>query len=173
MKIEDICRREIVTIDAQASLQDAANLMRNRHVGALVVVVSGGDGSPPRVSGVVTDRDLAIEVLARNLAAANVPVGEIASGKLVAVPAEAGIAEAVEAMKHGGVRRLLVTGDEGEVMGLVSTDDLLESLAADLGGLAAALRAGIARESAERQAIAPPAAPRPVFLPQGTPGWTR
>jgi predicted transcriptional regulator len=170
MKIRDICRHEIVTIDEGASLQEAANLMRARHVGALVVTTSaGGEGAPTRVAGVVTDRDLVIEVLARNLKGADVRVRGLASDKLVAVPGEAGVAEAVAEMGRAGVRRLLVTAEEGQVVGLVSTDDLLEALAGELSALAAALRSGIARESAERPAIASPS-PRPVFLPLGTPG---
>jgi hypothetical protein len=62
-----------------------------------------------------------------------------------------------------------VTEQEGQLAGFVSSDDLLDALAAELSGLAEALRSGITRESAERGAISPPR-PRPVFLPHGTPG---
>ena len=72
-------------------------------------------------------------------------------------------------MQEAGVRRLLVTGNEGQLTGFVSADDLLEALAEQLGVLANALRTGIAREGVER-ALIPPARPRPVFLPHGTPG---
>jgi predicted transcriptional regulator len=144
--------------------------MRTRHVGALVVTAS--EGERPNVVGIVTDRDLAIEILARNLAGADVKVGHLSSRHLAAVRGSASIAEAVTVMQQAGVRRLLVTEDDGQVAGLVSSDDLLDAIAGELSGLASALRAGIARESAERKAISPPT-PRPVFLPQGTPGWTR
>jgi CBS domain-containing protein len=167
MNIQDICRREIVTIDATASLHDAAAVMRARHVGALVV--TQGDEARTQAVGVVTDRDLAIEVLARSLAPGDIRIGQLASERLIGVPGRAGIAEAVGAMQRAGVRRLLVTGDDGEVVGLVSIDDLVDAIAGELSGLAAALRSGIARESAERKAIAPPPT-RPVFLAQGTPG---
>lgn len=169
MDIASICRQDIITIDENASLQDAASLMRSQHVGALVVTAD--DAERPRVVGMVTDRDLAIEVLARNLAGADVRIGQLANRNLAAVPGSAGVAEAVSAMQRAGVRRLLVTEDDGQLAGLVSTDDLLDALAGELSGLAGALHAGIARESAERKAISPPT-PRPVFLPQGIPGWT-
>jgi CBS domain-containing protein len=72
-------------------------------------------------------------------------------------------------MAERGVRRLLVTDDENRLVGFVSADDLLEALAQEIGGLAHALRVGVAREAAERQGVPPPPA-RAVFLPHGTPG---
>lgn len=167
MNIARICKREIVTIDQNASLREAAALMRSQHVGALVVTAEQAPGR--RAVGVVTDRDLAIDVLARELEPSSVKIGQLAHGKLAAVPARAGIGDAVAVMQQAGVRRLLVTGQDGEIAGFVSSDDLLDALATELGGLAQALRSGIARESAERQAIARPV-PQPVFLPAGTPG---
>ena len=167
MSIAQICTREVVSIDATAALKDAANLMRTRHVGALVVTVPQGDRV--QAVGMITDRDLAIEALSRGLDAGEVRVGQVASRRLAAVPGTAGIAEAVAAMAEAGVRRLLVTEQDGEIAGFVSSDDLLDALAAELGGLAQALRGGIAREGAERGAIPAPG-PRPVFLPYGTPG---
>lgn len=168
MSIGDICQRHIITIDAAATLREAANRMREHHVGALVVTVEAAGRD--QVVGVLTDRDMAIEVLARDLDAADVRVGQVASRRLAAVPAAAGIGDAVVLMQQAGVRRLLVTGTEGQLEGFVTADDLLDALAGQLGGLATALKSGIARESAERPAIAPPH-PRPAFLPQGTPGF--
>jgi CBS domain-containing protein len=166
MNIATLCKRPIVSIDAAASLRQAAALMREQHVGALVVTANG---SEPVAVGIVTDRDLALEVLSRDLAPGDVAIGAIASRQLAAVRGGAGITEAVGIMAERGVRRLLVTDDEGRLTGFVSADDILEALAGDIGGLAHALRAGMARESAERPAISPPA-PRAVFLPHGTPG---
>ena len=167
MTIDRICRREIVAVDAGASLREAAALMRRHHVGALVVSVTN-EGREQAV-GIVTDRDLAIEILARELDPGEVRIGQLASRRLTAVPGSAGIAEAVAVMQEAGVRRLLVTAADGQLVGFLSADDLLEALAAELGGLAQALRAGIAREGAERGAIEAPR-PRPVFLAHGTPG---
>jgi CBS domain-containing protein len=165
MNIAKLCKRSIVSIDASASLRQAATLMREQHVGALVV--TAGPEYPVGVG--VTDRDLALEVLSRDLVASDVSVGAVASRKLAAVRGSAGITEAVGVMAEHGVRRLLVTDDEGRLTGFVSTDDVLEALASDFNGLAHALRAGIAREAAERSSVPPPH-PRAVFLPHGTPG---
>jgi CBS domain-containing protein len=166
MDIATICQRQVVTIEADASLREAAILMRDRHVGALVVTDSA---ETPQVLGVVTDRDLAIEVLARESDSFAVCVGDIASGSLVAVPETATLQQAIDTMKQHGVRRLLVTDDGNGVIGFVSADDLVKAIAGQLGGLAAALRSGIARERVERATIGT-SGPRPVFLPPGTPG---
>jgi CBS domain-containing protein len=168
MSIAAICHREIVTIDEHASLRDAAQLMRSQHVGALVVTAV--EGEQPQVIGVVTDRDLAIEVLARDLGGSDIKIGQLASRRLASVRAAGDIGEAVSAMRQAGVRRLLVTEADGRLSGFVSSDDLLDALAGELSTLAAAMRSGIARESAEHKSMSPPV-PRPVFLPQGTAGW--
>lgn len=167
MNVSTLCRRKIVTVDAQATLQDAAMLMREQHVGALVVTSAGADGREEAV-GIVTDRDLVVDAMAQNLLPSRQRVAAVASGRVAGVPGTAGLAEAVATMEGAGVRRLLVTGADGAVIGVLSADDLLTTLAGELGGLARAMRGGLAREAAAR-----PAPPRqPVFLPFGTPGMT-
>ena len=165
MDIASLCQRRVVTIEADASLRKAAALMREHHVGALVVTDAA---DTPRVVGVVTDRDLAIEVLARGPDGSALSIGDIASNSLVSVAGSATVQEAVDAMERHGVRRLLVTDDGNGVMGFVSADDLVEAIAAQMSGLAAALRSGMARERAERAAIGPEL--RPVLFPPGGPG---
>ena len=93
MSIAEICQRDVITIGAVATLREAATLMREHHVGALVVTseVAGQN----QVVGMLTDRDLAIEVLARGLGAEDIRVAQVASRHLVVVPGSAGIAENV------------------------------------------------------------------------------
>ena len=169
MNIADICSHDVISIDAQASLREAAALMRSQHVGALVVSEAGPQGQAQRVVGVLSDRDLAIEVLARGGEASEARAGLVANRKLVVVPAQAGIAEAVELMRGAGVRRLLVVNADGSLAGVVSSDDLLDALSEQLGGLAQALRAGLERERRERSALTRPAMHQ-MFLSAGTPG---
>ncbi|MDH4059375.1 MAG: CBS domain-containing protein [Aquincola sp.] len=169
MNVGSICKRHIVTIDASDSLQQAASLMREHHVGALVVIETSADGQ--RVAGVVTDRDLAIEVLARGGDAARVPVGRVSQGRLVGMPEDADIAEAVQSMQAAGVRRLLVHDADGHLVGLVSFDDLLPACVMPLAGLAEVLRKGLEREVAERGAIAAASRPALRVPAMGTAGW--
>jgi CBS domain-containing protein len=165
MTIAKLCRRDVVAVDADASPITAANLMRDNHVGALVVT-EGND--PPRVIGVVTDRDLVIEVLARGLDPLAVSVGKLTQGALIDVPASASVRETLEAMQLGGVRRVLVVQEDGSVLGIVSADDLVGSISGDLESLALALRCGFGREIGERKPIMPGERElRPMFVPSG------
>ncbi|TFZ04980.1 CBS domain-containing protein [Ramlibacter rhizophilus] len=159
-EISRLCRRELVTIAEQASVRDAAVLMCESHVGALVVV---DDAQPPRVRGLVTDRDLALDVLGRDEPRTSLRIGELAKGPPVSVRARAGLGEAVDAMQRSGVRRLLVVDDEGGVLGLVAAEDLMAAVSDELAGLVRALRSGIARERGERGVFERLGGMRPVF----------
>lgn len=144
MRIDTLCRREVVSLRGDAGLQQAASLMREAHVGALVVTDPHETG---RILGVVTDRDLAIEVLAQGIAPEQRRLGMLCDRPLVAVPADGSLHDAIAAMRRGGVRRVLVMRPDGSLVGLVSVDDVVQALAAELETLAAALRAGPVLES--------------------------
>ncbi len=148
MNVADICTREIVMADRQASLEEAATLMREQHVGTLLVV-DRSDGATQAV-GIVSDRDLVIEAMARGLDAAQTTIGRLAEGKLAVVPSSASLDETIAAMKERGVRRLLVANEQGELFGIVSLDDVLDALAHEMSELAHAVRGGLEREAAER-----------------------
>lgn len=165
MDLTTLCTREVVGIDAQSSLQDAAVLMCEEHVGALVVTTGA---EPTKVVGIVTDRDLTLEMLGRGDKGDDLRIGHLAKSPPIAVPADATIREAVMAMEEAGVRRLLVVEEDGGVVGLVSADDLLEALSEEFEGLVRALRKGIAREKAQRSVVSVPQRTRPVFRAFGT-----
>ncbi|HEY9024387.1 MAG TPA: CBS domain-containing protein [Burkholderiaceae bacterium] len=167
MNVSSIAHQRLVCVDLNATPHEAALAMRTHHVGTVVVVTT--EAGVRHACGILTDRDLAVEVLARDTDASQSHVGEYASTQLVCVRGSADLGEAVAAMHQHGVRRLLVTGTRGDVVGILSSDDLLETMAMQLVGLAAALREGVSREATER----PPAGEAqagPLFLPLGTPG---
>lgn len=170
MDVGSICSRHLVSLDAAAPLQQAATLMRDHHVGA-IVVTSAGEGGP-QVDGVVSDRDLAIEVLSRGGDAARGPVGRLVRGPAVTIAANATLADAVQAMQSAGVRRLLVHDAQGHLVGLLAFDDLVPALVAPLAGLAEVLRKGFEREVAERGALAAPERPALRVPAMGTAGWS-
>jgi CBS domain-containing protein len=149
MKVADLCTREVVATGRTTSLREAAALMRERHVGSLVVLHESS------VVGIVTDRDLVIEALARGLDVTQTEIGRFADGKLAAVSADASLDDAIAAMKRRGVRRLLVAGEGGSLFGILSLDDLLDAMAHEMSEMAYAVRGGIAREVAEREPIRP------------------
>ena len=144
MNLADLCRRDILTLSAEASVRKAAEMMRTHHVGALALT---DPADPTRVVGVVTDRDLVIHLLAQDRLPQEQNIGAFSTVHLVRVPGTATVHEAVQAMNQHGVRRIFITEPNGRLMGLVSIDDLLATLADELGGLSQALRIGIDLES--------------------------
>ncbi|MBL0944688.1 MAG: CBS domain-containing protein [Hydrogenophaga sp.] len=166
MNIAHLCRRAAVTVDANTPLEEAALLMFDEHVGALVVVTAD---EPPKVVGVVTDRDIVVDAVARGPALGDgLLIGHLAKSPPIAVQGTADVHEAAAAMEQAGVRRLLVVDDDGGVIGVVSADDLLVAVADDLRLLAAALRKGLAHEHQDRSVPPPPKAQRPVYPYFGT-----
>jgi CBS domain-containing protein len=144
MNVAELCQREILSVSAEASVQKASELMRTHHVGALALT---DPEDPARVVGVVTDRDLVINLLAQGRSPQEQNIGAFCNVELVGVPGTASVHEAVQAMHKHGVRRLFITEPSGRLMGLLSIDDLLITIADELGGLSEALRIGIDMES--------------------------
>lgn len=146
MKVERIYTRNVVGARRSDSIQQAAGTMRRFHVGALLVLEEGDRAG---VAGIVTDRDLVVLALADGLSP-KVPVDKVMSPVVASVPEEADALEALERMRAAGVRRLLVTaGPKGEPAGILSIDDLVDGLAAELASAAALMKAEIRRESAQ------------------------
>lgn len=134
MPIGEICNREVVIVQRDTTVEEAAQLMRQHHVGALVVVEEVSGKRKP--VGVVTDRDLVVEVLATQLDAATITVGDIMLPELGIVPENSGVFEAIQFMRAKAVRRLPVVDGQGALIGIVALDDLLALLAEELSELA-------------------------------------
>ena len=124
--IADICKREVVHAPRETTVQVAAKLMRHYHVGTLVVVEEINGSRLP--AGIVTDRDIVIEVDAVDLDPKAITVGDIMAPEVVTVREDEGLLQAVEIMRFEGVRRLPVVDQGGNLTGIVSVDDLFEAL---------------------------------------------
>ena len=133
MAIGDLCRRNVTTCNKDMSVADVAALMREHHVGDLVVVEEQADGKRP--VGIVTDRDLVLEVLAAQVDMQTVTAGDIMSWELVHASATDGIQEVIDIMRTNGVRRLPLTDAKGLLFGIVTVDDIIAWLADSLQGL--------------------------------------
>jgi CBS domain-containing protein len=169
MNLGTLCKRHVVSIDRGQSLHQAARLMREQHVGSIVVTDDSAEGR--RVIGIVTDRDLAIEVLADSGTALTQPVGELLDGSLVSAPSHAGLEQGIDLMRAAGVRRLLVRDDQGHLAGIVSFDDLLDACAQQLSGLADVMRKGLQREATERAMASTPQTLTLQIPALGTAAW--
>jgi len=135
MPIGEICNREIIIVQRDTTVHEAARLMRQHHVGTLVVVEEVSGKRKP--AGLVTDRDLVVEVLATQLDAAAITVGDIMLPELVTIPESSGVFEAIQFMRTKAVRRLPVVDGQDALIGIVALDDLLALLAEELSELSA------------------------------------
>lgn len=136
MSVSDYCRSEPKTCRAEVSLHEAARKMDEQGVGALVVVDERG-----HPLGMVTDRDVVMASLRKRLDPERTRVSAVMDGDLVSVTAKAPLAVAIRMMRHNGVRRLpVVDPKSGELRGLITSDDVVQLLAAELGGAADVVR---------------------------------
>lgn len=133
MNVGNACTREVVTCLASTSLAEVATRMRDRHVGAVVVI---DDEQRRRPVGVVTDRDIVIEIVATGLDANTITAGDVMLDGLVTVELDSDPIEAARLMRTRGVRRLPVVDRNGALAGIVTLDDLVHLLSTEMGHLA-------------------------------------
>ena len=124
MKTGEVCKRNVVTTVPRASLADIAKLMRQSHVGSVVVIDPPGSRIPV---GIVTDRDIVVEAVAANLDPRTLTAGEIMSRNLITAAEGDDASWSLKVMRDHGIRRLPVIDAAGELSGIVALDDLLES----------------------------------------------
>lgn len=144
MSVGEICTRDVIVVAPAESIRTAVSLMREHHVGDVVVVE--GSAAHARPVGILTDRDIVIELVARDLDLEAVSVGDVMSGDLLCLPEEITLAEAATRMKDAGVRRAPVVSRDGRLVGLLATDDLLSVLAEELQAVSTLLERQPRRE---------------------------
>lgn len=148
MKIEEICSRVVVVGLPATSVHEGARLLRENHVGALVVIDSR-DRSRPK--GIVTDRDMVVGVLAMGVDPDKLTVADIMTTDIVTVSPGDDVFETIRMMHAKGVRRVVVVDDAGALVGIVSLDDVLELIAEGLAGLSGAIIGARGREQELRR----------------------
>jgi CBS domain-containing protein len=141
MSIRKYCLRTVRTATPETTVRAAAQQMQRECVGSLVVADQG------RPIGVVTDRDIALQILGADLDADKVLVRDVMQSPVASVAADASLTEAVKALRKAAVRRLVAVDGEGKLVGLFAADDLLRIVATELGDLGEALRVQLSREA--------------------------
>jgi CBS domain-containing protein len=144
----DLCTRETVCVPRTTSLTEAARLMRERHVGSLVIVDERPAGRVP--AGVITDRDLVTAVLARDVDVHALRVEDVMSTAPIVVQEQASLFDALATMRSKGVRRLVVVDTQGLLQGVLALDDVIEVVAEQMQAVARALASGRPREQRGR-----------------------
>jgi CBS domain-containing protein len=140
MSVGKICQKNVVTVRPFDDLTVAAQLMRERHVGYLIVVEPHIDDGSTRPVGVLTDRDIVVSVVAREADSRMLRVEDAMTRQPVVANESDAVSAALESMRRIGVRRLPVVGNRGQLVGVLSLDDILDNLAGDLQHVAASIR---------------------------------
>ena len=133
MPVGTYCKRPAVTVGPDETARAAAELLDRENLGCLIVAEKN------RPVGIVTDRDLALELLTKRLDPGAVRVKEIAVPRPITVEEDAPVAEAAQIIRRHGLRRLPVVDKKGELVGVIAADDLMQLVVGELVGLANAV----------------------------------
>lgn len=148
MGIVKCCREQVVAVSPDTPALDVAKVMREKNVGSVVVVT--GENRPV---GILTDRDLAVRVMAQEKNPGEVRTGDILTRDVVTFQDSMGVYEAIQKMTAEGIRRMPIVDDGGRLIGIVTMDDIIRILGEEM----AAIAKNIEKQSPPMQkAAAPP-----------------
>jgi CBS domain-containing protein len=134
MKVGDLCGRKPVTVSVAAPVSDAARLMCEEDVGA--VVVTAAPSEQPIPVGMLTDRDIVCAQLDRAVDLGQLRIGDIMTADPLVLNEDAPVEQAIHLLRNRRVRRAPVVGHSGELIGVISFDDLLAQVCGNLRSLA-------------------------------------
>ena len=138
MTVNTICNPNVATVGAGEGVVDAAALMRKEHVGDLIVIERRGSANVP--IGILTDRDIVVGVVAKRVSPDSVTVGDAMTRELLTVREDASLEFALREMRRYGVRRAPVVRANGDLVGVIALDDVIQHLAVQLSRLADVIR---------------------------------
>jgi predicted transcriptional regulator len=150
MKIGECCNREVVVAEKDMEILETARLMRKHHVGDLVIVDKRDGASLP--VGILTDRDLVVEVMAQEVPPDEIIAADVMSLDIATVREDEGVWKTLEKMRDLGVRRMPVVDQDGSLVGLVTMDDLLELFTEAMDNMTRLIKSEVKRESRLRKA---------------------
>lgn len=149
MRAGEFCTREIVVIGKDGTVIEAARLMRDHHVGDLVVIEErNGERIPV---GILTDRDIVVEVIAKEADYMHsLAAGDIMSMELMTAREEESLSDTLKRMCARGVRRIPIVNERGGLEGILSIDDLIEQVCEELTDITKLISWQQKREKEER-----------------------
>jgi CBS domain-containing protein len=152
MKLSELCNNKVVTVTSEDTVFYACKLLRNEHVGCLVVVDLYEGNSKP--IGIITDRDVVVKVIAPDVVINKVLVKDVIDSKFITANINDDPHTALVLMRKHGIRRIPIINDTGELEGIITIDDLFEYLSNELNQLTRAIFMEQKREKVIRQKIA-------------------
>jgi predicted transcriptional regulator len=127
MRVGEICKRAVVSVDNTVDIVDAARLMREQHVGFLVVLKQGDTQRRP--TGVITDRDIVLQVTAQDINPRLVTVEDAMTARPLIANEADDVGEVLQAMRFAGIRRVPVVDVRGSLIGIIAIDDAIDYVA--------------------------------------------
>jgi predicted transcriptional regulator len=124
MKVGDICKRAVISTENSTDITAAAELMREHHVGFLIVYKSGDELRRP--IGVLTDRDIVIEVVAKKVDPASLKVDDLMTRQPLVANESEQLGDVLQAMRMAGIRRVPVVDTRGALTGVIAIDDAFD-----------------------------------------------
>lgn len=137
MRTGQYCRRAVISIGTRADIAEAARRMRDSHVGFLVALNEGDERRRP--VGVLTDRDIVLQVTARDVDPHSVTVGDVMSRDPLVAGENDELGDLVHAMRQAGYRRAPVVDSSGSLVGIIAIDDVIDLIAGLLCDLAGSI----------------------------------
>ena len=147
MSVGEFCNRQVVIANRDSSIVEVAQLMRHYHVGD-VVIVEDKDASLRVPVGIITDRDITIELIAQEVALESVTAGDVMSFELATATETDTVWDTMQIMRGRRIRRVVVVNDQGGLEGILTVDDLIEMFAEQLTTLA---KVAISQQAMERK----------------------
>ncbi|CEK09404.1 CBS domain-containing protein [Legionella hackeliae] len=134
MRVGEFCNREVVMMPSDESVKVAAELMRSKHVGDIVLVEERHGKRIP--VGIISDRDLVVEVMVPGLIPKDLAASDIVTRSLLVIHENDSMFDALYLMREKAIRRLPVVDSENTLVGIITLDDITDLLAEMLGNVA-------------------------------------
>jgi CBS domain-containing protein len=150
MDVGQHCKRAVVSIAHTADVVELAQLMRAEHVGFVIVYRAQDELRKP--VGVVTDRDIVLQVLARDINAHSVRVEDVMTRQPLVANESDDLSDALQAMRFAGIRRIPVVDERGSLCGILALDDAVDIVTGLLCNIAGTIRNEQAQEWRARPA---------------------
>jgi len=132
MKTSELSRKDVASVPASATLVAVSKLMRKGHVGSVVVT---GEGNSKPV-GIVTDRDIVLEVVAQGLDPTKLTAGDVMTTSPAVANPDDDVLWTLKTMRDRGVRRMPVVDASGDLAGIIAFDDVMQHVGTTLSDIA-------------------------------------
>lgn len=149
MKVGQYCKRPVVSISEKAEVLEAARLMRDRHIGFIVVIDE--DDPLRKPSGVLTDRDLVLQVMAREVDPRDLVVKDVMTRQPMTASESDDVGDLMQGLRLAGIRRVPVVDTRGSLTGVIAVDDVVDLVAGLLGDIAGSVKNEQRREWSSRR----------------------